>query len=225
MSAVIDEDGNTQTCSWTARPCGTPSAPASKQVFRDRIAAALAATTTARPKPGQPHHGLDRAVEAVPLPGRSLAPAHGTRQGEAIVRTEAEITADAAQERPFSNHSEYEVWAERHCYECAHDDEATETYCPILGVALLGGWPVEWTRRRHEWTANGESGTYEVVDTCTEFQQRPEWPGDDDLDAGPPPPPEPAPECDGQLDLVDAYLPTALAEITRAPADLQSTST
>lgn len=127
------------------------------------------------------------------------------------MRTEAEITADARPGAPFSNHSEFEVWAERHCYECANDVPEAGTYCPILGVALVtDATPKEWTS-----TEPDEHGCT-WIDTCTEFQQRPEWPGDDDPDAGPPPP-EPVPECDGQLDLVDAYLPTALAELEKAP--------
>lgn len=141
------------------------------------------------------------------------------------MRTEDEIRADAAPGRPFSNSSEYELWADRHCYECVNDqpDADPEVFCPILGVALLGqGWPKEWTRkhlrfgdliegtnRREviETTADDPNGCV-YVDTCTEFEQRPE-PGD-----GPEPEPEPPPVCDGQLDIVDAYLPTALDELT-----------
>lgn len=156
------------------------------------------------------------------------------------MRPETEITADAADERPFSNGTEYEIWADRHCYECVNDDPQAdpEVFCPIITVALLGkgdgpAWPKEWTRRYikfgdriegtnrvevSETTADDPDGCM-FVGTCTEFEQRPD-PGD-----GPEPEPEPVPDCDGQLDLIDAYLPTALAEITRAPADLQSTST
>jgi hypothetical protein len=123
------------------------------------------------------------------------------------VRTEAEITADARPGRAFSNHTEYDIWASRYCYECANDDAEKEVYCPILGVALI----TQTTPR--EWTEAAEP--YPHVDACTEFVQRPEWPGDDDPDD--PPPPDPVPDCDGQLDLIDAYLPTALAELEKAP--------
>jgi hypothetical protein len=97
------------------------------------------------------------------------------------MRTPEQIDADTDRTvKPFSNHSEYEIWASRHCYECVNDDANAELYCPILGAALLHGWPREWTRRTHTWQIGDKSGSYEVVDTCTEFVQRPEWPGDDD---------------------------------------------
>lgn len=49
-----------------ARPvCNRPD----KHAFRDRIAAALYASRGgAKPKPGQPHHGLDRALEPYRCP-------------------------------------------------------------------------------------------------------------------------------------------------------------
>lgn len=136
------------------------------------------------------------------------------------MRTDAEITADAKPGSPFSNGTEGYAWMDRWCHECTENDEPTEKWCPILSVALLGKTPVEWVEqpwqqikgRPEGETAPVLGGTYE----CTEFQQRPEWPGDDDPDTGPPPP-DPAPEVDGQLDLVDAYLPTALAELEKAP--------
>lgn len=139
------------------------------------------------------------------------------------MRTEAEITADATPERAFSNGTEGYAWMDRWCYECVHNDEATEKWCPILTVALLGKTPVEWVEqpwrqipgRPEGETAPELGGRY----VCTEFERRPE-PGDDDPDTGPPTPPDPAPEVDGQLDLVDAYLPTALAELTKAAVPL-----
>lgn len=144
------------------------------------------------------------------------------------MRSEDEVRADAdTDRRPFSNHSEFDIWADRHCYDCVNDDEATERYCPILNVAMLGqGWPAEWTRHHlkfgpriegtdrvevTETTADDPAG-YECVDTCTEFEERRD-PGPDDDE----PEPEPPPVCDGQLDIIDAYLPTALAELTRQP--------
>lgn len=103
----------------------------------------------------------------------------------------------------------------------------TGSRSPILSVAMLGGWPAEWTRHHlkfgariegtdrvevTETTADDPAG-FECVDTCTEFEpRRDDGPGDDE------PEPEPPPVCDGQLDLIDAYLPTALAELTPAPA-------
>ena len=116
--------------------------------------------------------------------------------------------------RPFSNHTEFEVWADRYCYRCRKDSEETELYCPILGMAIAeGGWPDEWTARTHTWEAGGKSGSYEVVDTCTEFEERRDDEGDD-----PEPEPEPPPEVEGQLDLIDAYVDTAIRELTTEPA-------
>ena len=143
------------------------------------------------------------------------------------MRTEEQIRADAADRRPFSNGSEFDMWADRHCYECVNDNPDTETYCPILNVGMLGeGWPREWTRKYvkfgkriagttrvevSETTADDPDGS-EFVDTCTEFEERRD-PGLGD----PEPEPEPPPVCEGQMDIIDAYLPTALAELTRAP--------
>ncbi len=132
------------------------------------------------------------------------------------MRTEAEIAADARPGRAFSNGTEFDIWASRYCYECVHDDSGTsgasEKNCPILTVALISqSTPREWVTE----TVDTPHGPYTGIGTCTEFEQRPEWPGDDDPDAGPPP--GPTPECDGQLDLVDAYLPTALDELLKAP--------
>jgi hypothetical protein len=130
------------------------------------------------------------------------------------MRTEAEITADARPGRAFSNHSEFDVWASRYCYECVHDDAEKELYCPILGVALISGTtPREWVPA----TVTTEYGPYEAIDSCTEFVQRPEWPGDDDPDDGPDPDPGPPPVVEGQLDLIDAYLETAIDELRKAP--------
>jgi hypothetical protein len=105
------------------------------------------------------------------------------------MRTDEQIMADAADERPFSNHSEYEVWADsgNGCYDCAHDNPDAERYCPILSAALLGKWPREWTRAAHQWQVGDKSGSYEVVDECVEFERRP-----DDGD-GPPPEPRTGP--------------------------------
>lgn len=150
------------------------------------------------------------------------------------MRSEDQIRADAADERPFSNGTEYDIWASRYCYECVNDNPQAdpEVFCPIITVALLGkgdgpAWPKEWTRqyvkfgdyvdetrtRRQpiETTADDPDGCM-YVGECTEFEQRRD-PGD-----GPEPEPEPPPVCDGQLDIIDAYLPTALAELDREPA-------
>lgn len=133
------------------------------------------------------------------------------------MRTEEEIQADATEARPFSNGSEGHAWTSNWCDECVHNDEETELWCPILSVALLGSTPKEWVEqpwkqvsgRPEGHTAPELGGKYE----CTEFKRRPNDDGDDD----PAPDPEPPPEVDGQLDIVDAYLPIALAELSKAP--------
>jgi hypothetical protein len=129
------------------------------------------------------------------------------------VRTEDQIQADAAAERAFSNGTEYEIWAGRHCYECLHDNPETGTFCPILTVALLGHWPVEWTRATHNWTVGEHSGSYEVVDTCTEFERRPDdGPGDD------PPPDRPGPwdpEMPGQVDMFGVFVEQGINDLDR----------
>lgn len=128
------------------------------------------------------------------------------------MRSQDEIRTDAAAgKRPFSNRSEFDIWADRFCYECVHDDEGKEKYCPILNVAMLGeGWPAEWTREQVPFTdIKGVERTYERVDVCTEFEER-----RDERDDDPEPEPEPPPEIEGQLDLIDAYVDTAIGELT-----------
>ncbi|GAA0738555.1 hypothetical protein Drose_04440 [Dactylosporangium roseum] len=137
------------------------------------------------------------------------------------MRAEDEIRADARPGRAFSNGTEFDIWADSHCYDCVHDNPNVdpEVFCPILTVALLGEvTPREWTERTITWELNGKTGTYAVVDECTEFEERrDDGPGDDE----PKPDPGPPPVCEAQLDLIDAYLPTALDELTKAPAGVR----
>jgi hypothetical protein len=118
------------------------------------------------------------------------------------MRTNEQIMADAADDHPFSNHSEYDMWAGSGtgCYDCLNDDEPTEKYCPILSAALLGKWPREWTRAAHRWEIGDKSGSYEVVDECTEFERRRDDGGDD-----PEPEPEPPPVVEGQVDMFEVF--------------------
>jgi hypothetical protein len=130
------------------------------------------------------------------------------------MRTEEQIAADAEERSPFSNGTEYDMWADRWCYRCRRDDAETETYCPILSVALLGGgWPKEWTRHYVKFGAFiKEADRFEVsettaddpdgcafVDTCTEFEERRDNGGD------PEPEPEPPPVIDGQVDMFEVF--------------------
>ena len=118
------------------------------------------------------------------------------------MRTYEEIAADAAAESPFSNSTEYEIWADsgRGCYDCRHDDAETDTFCPILSAALLSTWPKEWTRRTVDWQIGDASGSYETVGECTEFQER-----RDDGEDEPEPEPDPPPVIDGQVDLFEVF--------------------
>ncbi len=149
------------------------------------------------------------------------------------MRTMEQIQADADDtRRPFSNSTEFEMWADDKCYECVNDTMGVanpdpEVFCPILSAALLGGWPKEWTRKHlkfgkriegttrvevSETTADDPDG-FEYVDTCTEFEERRNGGGGGDA----PKPTPPRVECDGQLDIIDAYLDTAVAELTPNP--------
>lgn len=121
------------------------------------------------------------------------------------MRTYEEIAADAADETPFSNGTEFEMWADsgRGCWDCIHDNDETETYCPILSVSLLGpSWPKEWTREKHRWEIGGKSGAYDVVGECTEFEERRD---DDGGDPETEPTSPPAPEIDGQIDMFEVF--------------------
>lgn len=123
------------------------------------------------------------------------------------MRTEDEIRADAVDERPFSNGTEYDMFAGRFCYRCVNDDGMADPplHCPIITVALSAGsggrtaWPKEWTRERRTFTTlEGKPSFYEYVDACTEFEERRDpGPGD------PEPEPPPAPDVDGQIDLIE----------------------
>ncbi len=141
------------------------------------------------------------------------------------MRTEEEIRADAADEPPFSNGSEHDIWADRYCHNnCVNDDDEREIWCPIITVALLGkagdgsstAWPKEWTRASVPWTdRDGVEHAYERVDTCTEYEERRDPDDGEDLD----PQPVHPPQCKSQIDIIDVYLPVFMDEITPRPAE------
>lgn len=134
------------------------------------------------------------------------------------MRTSAEITADAADQRPFSNSTEYEIWAnDRGCYDCTNDDDATEKWCPILSLAITGMWPKEWTRRTVDWEINGKTGSYETVGDCTEFDER----RDDDggPDDAPEPDPGPSPVIEGQIDMFEVFAERITDEVSTLPVE------
>lgn len=174
--------------------------------------------------------------------GRHLARVSGPRPSgrRHRLRTEDEIRADAAPRRPFSNGTEWEIFAARQCYECVNNDENAEppVYCPIITVALVGNdgqpsWPKEWTSKFirfgariegtdrvevHESTSDDPQAC-EFVGECTEFEERrDDGPDDDD---GPPPDPGPPPVCEGQTDLF-GYAVDRFIEELEAPQPVPS---
>lgn len=134
------------------------------------------------------------------------------------MRTEAEIQADAKDQRPFSNGTEGYTWMAYWCDECTKNDEGRELWCPLLTVALLGKTPAEWIEQPWQQIKGRPEGETapSLSDKfhCTEFEQRRDDGGDD---SGPEPDPGPPPVCEGQLDLVDAYLDTAIDELSNTP--------
>jgi hypothetical protein len=130
------------------------------------------------------------------------------------MRTYDEIVADAADERVFSNSTEYEIWANTDgCYDCLNDDAATEKYCPILGAMLMGKWPTEIERAPHEWQdREGKTHSYEAAGKCSEFDRRPDDDGGGDDD--PEPDPGPPPVIDGQIDMFEVFADRIADEAT-----------
>jgi hypothetical protein len=129
------------------------------------------------------------------------------------VRTEEQITADARPGAAFSNGSSWEIWQANWCARgrgCVNDEDGggpTGTYCPLITVAMVSDprvTPAEWVEG---------DGIQDYA--CTEFEEAGRGGGDE-------PPPEPQPEVDGQLDIVDAYLDTAIGELSKAPEGVRS---
>lgn len=108
------------------------------------------------------------------------------------MRTSEQIMADAEQRSPFSNHSQYDYWADRWCYRCRNDNDETEQWCPILSASMLGVTPKEWT-------PSGENGRVFGDYHCSEFDERR---GDD---GDPEPEPAPPPVIDGQVDMFEVF--------------------
>lgn len=123
-----------------------------------------------------------------------------------------------SREQPFSNATEFEIWADRYCYDCVKDNADTETWCPILSAALLGEWPVQWTRRQVEWEIGDKRGSYEAVDTCADFERRRDDGPDDDDDPKPTGPGPFAEEMPGQTDIFTFIVEDALEALPAAEA-------
>lgn len=96
------------------------------------------------------------------------------------MRPYEEIEAGARPQRPFSNHTEWEIWSARWCERCANDTPAKvdrDEGCPLILVALMGKTPAEWLEQ--------DVHVYQ----CIEFRDR---------DNGPGPEPQPIPDPPGQ---------------------------
>ncbi len=113
------------------------------------------------------------------------------------MRNYDEIYSDATPGSPFSNSSQYEIWAaNRGCGTCRNDDAETEKWCPILSAALMGVTPREWTTETEKDRIHGNY-------TCSEYDHRP----DDDGGGGddPEPDPGPPPVIEGQIDILEVF--------------------
>lgn len=66
-----------------------------------------------------------------------------------VVRSVAEIEADARDGSPFSNSTEWEIWSSQLCDRCKVDAPARDrgdyaNGCPLILIALGGKTPAEW---------------------------------------------------------------------------------
>jgi hypothetical protein len=137
------------------------------------------------------------------------------------MKTYDEALNAAADKPAFSNGTEGHAWTGRWCDRCIHDRSARVDSvkpdprnngllgCALLAVAIMGKTPAEWAENEPKFQLGN---TY----TCSEFEE--DRPGGGE----PKRPPTPRPECDGQLDIVDAYLDTAISELTPKPVEVAS---
>jgi hypothetical protein len=110
----------------------------------------------------------------------------------------------ARDEPAFSNGSMWEIWSDRNCCRCINDGMGTgqdEPQCPLIGVALMGKTPAEWTDQEPP------LGAY----LCVYFRDRDDPGGRE---------PEPVPDPPGQLCLMprEPYTGTRMYADTR-PSD------
>jgi hypothetical protein len=158
------------------------------------------------------------------------------------MKTYDEALAASTEKPAFSNGTEGYAWTGTWCDTCIYDRSARdeEKYppdpanggllgCPILAVSLMDRTPAEWTEqpwRQIKGRPEGETApTLGEKFTCSEYFRDPESDEDDGPDDPPDnaPPPEPPPvECDGQLDIIDAYVDTAISELTPKPSAVAS---
>jgi hypothetical protein len=136
-----------------------------------------------------------------------------------------EAYANAKHKPAFSNGSEGYAWMGNWCDQCSKNDEATELWCPLLSVALLGRTPVEWIEQPWGQVAGRPEGQTapRLGDTyhCTAFSPRDD--GDDDGESSPEPDPLPtfAAEMPGQVDIFSLFaddIAEQAEQTTRVPA-------
>lgn len=96
----------------------------------------------------------------------------------------AELMAAASDRKPFSNHTEWEVWSYNHCDDCYE-----EPTCELILVALFGKTPKEWAVKEDGWTGD-----------CSEFEPIP-YATDDEPEEPAGRPIETVHVLDGQLDI------------------------
>ena len=117
---------------------------------------------------------------------------------------------------PFSNGTEYHLWADDNCFSCmkGYDEERGEYRCALEPQLFSEGGMPAWavrrigTRRVYFTTVEGERTFYTRLGTCKERVRR----GDDGDHEGP------APDCPGQRFLwSDLWLERTDAD--RAPVE------
>lgn len=128
------------------------------------------------------------------------------------MKTFDEAMATARDGSPFSNSTQWEIWADRWCYTCSKDSPELVDKgqgCPLITVALMERTPAEWT-------AETEEDRVMARYTCSEYEERPEWPGDDDPDSDPddPDPTGPAENVPGQVDIFQVWTDQVVEQAT-----------
>jgi hypothetical protein len=127
------------------------------------------------------------------------------------MRTYDQAMADALDETPFSNHTMWEIWADRWCYECVNDSPELVDQgkgCPLIMVALMRKTPREWTAATEQ---DRIYGSYH----CSEFEQRNDGGGDGE--SGPQPRPPAFEEMPGQTTIFEALTDATVEQFQQTP--------
>jgi hypothetical protein len=131
------------------------------------------------------------------------------------MRAYDEALAASTDRSPFANGTEGYSWQANWCDRCIHDKSARSddvqpdprngglVGCALLAVAIMDRTPAEWIDQTEHGHRLGD--TYH----CTEFRDEDDPGAADSL--------PPGSQVDGQLDIIDAYLDTAIGELSKAP--------